>query len=76
MAFLHVVLTAFLLSFLAIIAEGTRRLFFHPLAHIPGPRVAALTWWYEFYFDVIHHGKYVFRIQELHKKYGRSKIHT
>ncbi|KAL2843905.1 cytochrome P450 [Aspergillus pseudoustus] len=50
--------------------EAIRRLYFHPLAHIPGPRLAALTWWYEFYFDAIQPGQYVFKIQELHKQYG------
>ncbi|KAL3463238.1 cytochrome P450 [Aspergillus heterothallicus] len=50
--------------------EALRRLYFHPLAHIPGPRLAALTWWYEFYFDAILPGQYVFKIRELHKQYG------
>lgn len=47
-----------------------RRLYFHPLAHIPGPRLAALTWWYEFYFDCIQDSRYVFKMQELHQQYG------
>ncbi|QSZ35699.1 hypothetical protein DSL72_006821 [Monilinia vaccinii-corymbosi] len=51
-------------------AEAIRRIYFHPLAHIPGPKLAALTWWYEFYFDVVQPGQYVFKIQELHKQYG------
>jgi len=41
-----------------------------PIANVPGPRLAALTWWYEFYYDVILGGQYVFKIIELHKKYG------
>ncbi|KAL3453317.1 cytochrome P450 [Aspergillus insuetus] len=51
-------------------AEAIRRLYFHPLAHIPGPRLAALTWWYEFYYDAIRPGQYIFKIQELHRQYG------
>ncbi|BCR99312.1 cytochrome P450 [Aspergillus luchuensis] len=61
---------AALLSVLWTASEAIRRLYFHPLAHIPGPRLAALTWWYEFYFDVIQSGQYVFKIQDLHTRYG------
>jgi len=46
------------------------RLCFHPLARYPGPKLAAISWWYEFYYDGILYGKYTFKIQELHKKYG------
>ena len=28
------------------------RLYLSPVAHIPGPRFAALTFWNEFYYDV------------------------
>lgn len=53
--------------------EAIRRLYFHPIAHILGPRLAALTWWYEFYYDATQPGQYVFKIQELHKRYGTSE---
>lgn len=46
------------------------RLFLHPLARIPGPKLAAVSLWYEIYYDVFRHGRYVFKIMELHKKYG------
>ncbi|KAI5360199.1 putative cytochrome P450 [Septoria linicola] len=49
---------------------GLYRLYLHPLRHIPGPRLAALTWWYEVYYDVILPGQYNFKLQELHKKFG------
>lgn len=71
MAIFEIIGTLLVLSLFATIVEALRRLFFHPLAHIPGPKLAALTWWYEFYFDVVHQGRYVFQIQELHKQYGR-----
>lgn len=48
------------------------RLYFHPLAGFPGPKIAAATRWYEFYYDVIKRGKYVYKIEEMHKKYGRD----
>ena len=56
-------------SLLLALVGAIRRLYFHPLTHIPGPKLAALTWWYEFYFDVVRQGRYVFHIQELHERY-------
>lgn len=47
-----------------------RRLYLSPIAHIPGPKLAALTWAYEFYYDVILGGQYTFKILDLHKQYG------
>ncbi len=46
------------------------RLCFDPLAEFPGPRIAAATGWYEFYHDVIRRGQYIYKIEEMHKKYG------
>lgn len=46
------------------------RLTLHPLARFPGPKLAAITRWYEAYYDVILDGQYTFKIKELHKKYG------
>lgn len=47
------------------------RLYFHPLAKFPGPRLAAATQWYEFYYDCIQFGQYTFQIARLHEKYGQ-----
>lgn len=47
------------------------RLFLHPLARFPGPKLAAVTRWYEGYYDVIQNGQYTFKIAEMHKKYGK-----
>ncbi|WEW62046.1 hypothetical protein PRK78_007546 [Emydomyces testavorans] len=46
------------------------RLYFSPLSQFPGPRLAAATLWYEFYYDVILKGQFTFKIKELHQKYG------
>jgi Cytochrome P450 len=46
------------------------RLYFHPLAKFPGPRMAALTSGYEFYYDAIKGGRYYKKIEKLHEKYG------
>ena len=72
MTLIQVLGTTVVLSLLLAVAEAVRRVYFHPLAHIPGPRLAAITWWYEFYFDVIQPSIFVFKIQELHKQYGKS----
>ncbi|KAI2635632.1 cytochrome P450 family protein [Hypomontagnella submonticulosa] len=45
------------------------RLFWCPLVRIPGPRLAALTYWYECYYDVLQPAQYVFKIKELHRTY-------
>lgn len=47
------------------------RLYFSPIARFPGPKLAALTYWYEFYYDVVKDGRYIFQIEKLHKRYGR-----
>ncbi|KAK2738258.1 hypothetical protein FQN57_007121 [Myotisia sp. PD_48] len=46
------------------------RLIWSPLAKFPGPRLAALSNWYEFYYDVFLQGKFTAHIQDLHKQYG------
>lgn len=48
------------------------RLYISPIAKFPGPRLAALTFWYEFYHDVVRGGQYVFKINDLHDRYGKS----
>ncbi|EQB51707.1 cytochrome P450 [Colletotrichum gloeosporioides Cg-14] len=45
-------------------------LFFHPLRHIPGPRLAAATYIPEFYYDVLRSGSYTRQIMQMHAKYG------
>jgi hypothetical protein len=46
------------------------RLFISPLAKFPGPKLAAISGWYESYYDLIHKGKYLFEIEKMHDKYG------
>ena len=47
------------------------RLFLSPISSIPGPKLAACTFWYEFYYDVVKRGRYTWKIADLHKQYGK-----
>lgn len=49
---------------------SVQRLWLSPVSHIPGPRLAALTQYYEFYYDVVLGGQFTFKLLELHKVYG------
>ena len=50
------------------------RLYLSPVAHFPGSKLAALTFWYEFYYDVVKRGAYVWKIKEMHVVYGLQKL--
>lgn len=67
---LFILLPLATLVFLRFAYLTVNRLVLHPLAKIPGPKLAALTHLYEFYHDALRPGKFTFRIDELHRKYG------
>jgi hypothetical protein len=48
------------------------RLYFHPLSHFPGPKLAAATTLYRAYWQVWQDGEHVAQFTRLHEQYGRS----
>lgn len=71
-----VVLLLLALAFLYLMYFSVYRLFFHPLAKIPGPKLAALTGWHEFYFDCVKNGggQHGFKMREMHDVYGNVQL--
>lgn len=64
-----------LLAGLAILygaALALYRLYVHPLSRFPGSPLSIMTYWYEFYFEVLKHpqGQGIFEIERLHDIYG------
>ncbi|KAL1962675.1 hypothetical protein VTN77DRAFT_9309 [Rasamsonia byssochlamydoides] len=53
-----------------LIGRAIYRLYFHPLAKFPGPKIAAVTSLYECYHDLIRRGMFVWKVQEMHERYG------
>lgn len=67
----EILLFASVLTFVAYAGSLTAyRLYFSRLASFPGSKLAAATYWYEFYFDWWLGGKFIFEIERLHKEYG------
>lgn len=58
-------------SLLYLVGLAVYRLYLSPIAKFPGPKLAALSRWYEFYYDCVLPGQFTFHIQELHKQYGQ-----
>jgi hypothetical protein len=59
-----------------VLSHAIYHLYFSPLARFPGPKLAAITRWYECYYEVILGGRYIFKIRELHEKYGKPAFQT
>jgi hypothetical protein len=66
--------TGIIASLVYLFGLAVYRLYLSPIAKFPGPKLAALTLWYEFYHDVVRGGQYVFKINELHDQYGMNVL--
>ena len=54
-----------------IVTLACYRIYFHPISHIPGPKLAAFTYWYQSYYDLWpHSGRFLWKTAELHEQYG------
>lgn len=50
-------------------------LYLHPLAHVPGPKLAAATYLYQTYYGLSgSQSRYYLKIDEMHKKYGDTLL--
>ncbi|KAF3388205.1 Trichodiene oxygenase [Talaromyces pinophilus] len=70
MAGLSFVVTALVIIAGYMIYLVVARLLLSPLSRFPGPKLAALSNWYEFYYDVLQQGQFTAHIQRLHDEYG------
>ncbi|KAI9036290.1 uncharacterized protein KD926_002108 [Aspergillus affinis] len=61
---------ALLVLGLYLILQSIYRLISHPLRHIPGPKLAAISYFYEFYYNCVCGGKFLFEIERMHQVYG------
>lgn len=56
--------------FIYVLWVAVYRVFFHPLAHIPGPLLPKLTSWHECFHDLILGGKHPWELKRMHAVYG------
>jgi hypothetical protein len=64
------ILSSIALAISYLVSTSIYNLFFHPLRNFPGPKLAAATHIYEFYFDCLKGGKFMWEIQRMHEAYG------
>jgi hypothetical protein len=58
---------------ICLIVLSIHRLYFSQYAKFPGPKLAALTYGYMFYYDAIAgKGQYIYKIKELHEEYSTN----
>jgi cytochrome P450 len=62
----------FTVGFVYVVAALVYRYHFHPLAKVPGPALASVTYLYQSYFNIAKGGRFYEEIERLHGIYGSS----
>ncbi|KAI1274489.1 hypothetical protein F5Y07DRAFT_373256 [Xylaria sp. FL0933] len=70
----HLILLGSICTLFYCVKLTVYRVYFSPLASVPGLFLAKGTHWYEFYYDVIHTGNYYGKIRKLHEEYGMRAL--
>ena len=70
----HTLALVFAVVFILLLCQIVYNLYFHPLAKYPGLRLAAASLGYEIYYDAVRHEQYIWKIREMHKKYGQFDL--
>lgn len=74
---LSFVLTLVMIWTIGIVYRCFYNLYLHPLRKIPSPKLAAMTSWPDFYYNVVKDGSYLFEIKKMHENYGEFELlHT
>lgn len=69
------ILLTFFAVWVWVTAVAIYRLTFHPLAKIPGPKLAAITQLYQTYYSYHNNeSRYYQKVEQLHKKYGKNPM--
>jgi hypothetical protein len=66
--------TVSMLCGIYVVVRCIYNLYFHPLRKIPGPRITAITSFYDFWYDVVKGGTYLWEIRRMHEVYGKMAV--
>ena len=56
------------------LSKAIYNLYFHPLHKFPGPKLAAATHLYEFYWSIVRDGQFTWEMERMHNHYGMRKV--
>ncbi len=73
LSYLQIVFLLIIARFLYLLVY---RVYLHPLKSFPGPRLAAVTNYYQGYFEVGKNGAFVQHLETLHEVYGTYSLHV